>query len=208
MPSLTVLFLAVYVLNILPAFAPPTWIAMSWLGLNYPQSLAWQIVVVGAVAATTGRVSLALLARGTVWKRFLDADAHRNVDVIKTRLEQQRTLSTGLFLTYACSPLPSNFLFLAYGMSTAPLWVLAVPFFLGRLVSYSLWVFLGKQAALHVAGNGHFTEYLGGYFVVTQVLVLLSLYAFVKLDWAALLVERKLRWRKKSASVSGRGGSG
>jgi len=198
MPSFLTLFVAVYLLNLMPAFAPPTWMAMSWLGLNYPQSLAWQIVLVGAIAATSGRISLAFLARTTVWRRFLDEDAHRNIDVLKARLEGRQALTMGLFLSYAFSPLPSNFLFLAYGMSTAPLWLLALPFFVGRLASYSFWIFLGKQAAIHVAGNGLPGEYLGGYFVVSQILVLSALYAFVKLDWAAMLGERKLRWRKKT----------
>ena len=198
MPSLGYLFFAVYALNVMPAFAPPTWMAMSWVGLHYPQSLAWQIVLVGAIAATLGRVSLALLARGTVWRRFLDDDARRNIDVIKTRLEGKKALTMGLFLSYAFSPLPSNFLFLAYGMSSAPLWLLAAPFFVGRLASYSFWIFLGKQAAIHVAGNGLSGEYLGGYFIASQILVLGGLYVFVKLDWASLLLEKKLRWRKKT----------
>jgi hypothetical protein len=145
-----------------------------------------------------GRISLAFLARTTVWRRFLDEDAHRNIDVIKSRLENRQALTMGLFLSYAFSPLPSNFLFLAYGMSSAPLWLLAAPFFVGRLASYSFWIFLGKQAAIHVAGNGLSGDYLGAYFVITQILVLAGLFAFVKLDWAALLIERKIRWRKKT----------
>lgn len=202
MPSFGYLFIAVYVLNLMPAFAPPTWMAMSWMGLHYPQSLAWQIALVGAIAATLGRISLAFLARTTVWRRFLDEDAHANIDVIQSRLAGRQALTMGLFLSYAFSPLPSNFLFLAYGMSSAPLWLLALPFFVGRLASYSFWIFVGKQAAIHVAGNGFTSEYLGGYFILSQVLVLGGLYAFVKLDWAALLVERKFKWRKKARQTS------
>ena len=37
MPSLATLFVVVFVLNLIPAFAPPTWIAMSLVGLTYPQ---------------------------------------------------------------------------------------------------------------------------------------------------------------------------
>jgi len=38
---------------------------------------------------------------------------------------------------FAFSPLPSNVLFLAYGLTTAPLHLLAIPFFIGRMVSYA-----------------------------------------------------------------------
>ncbi|MEO7953619.1 MAG: hypothetical protein ABIR35_05920 [Polaromonas sp.] len=36
MIELALLFAMVFVLNVIPAFAPPTWMAMSMLGLAYP----------------------------------------------------------------------------------------------------------------------------------------------------------------------------
>lgn len=34
MATLVVLFFVILLLNLLPAFAPPTWMAMSWVGFN------------------------------------------------------------------------------------------------------------------------------------------------------------------------------
>lgn len=197
MPSLGFLFVAVFCLNLAPAFAPPTWMLMSWLGLNYPQSVVWQMVLVAAIAATLGRAAMARGARWLLRARILNEDSRHNIDALKQSLEKRQALTIGLFLTYAFSPLPSNFLFIAYGLSNAPIWILACPFFVGRLASYTLWIFLGQQAALHVVGNGQAAEYLGGYFILTQLAVLASLYVFVKLDWVALIGERRLRWRHK-----------
>ena len=37
MSTLATLFVVVLLLNLIPAFAPPTWMAMSWVGFNVPE---------------------------------------------------------------------------------------------------------------------------------------------------------------------------
>ncbi len=54
-----VLFLVVFVLNVLPAFAPPTWTTMSFIGLTVPNADFVLIAVVAATPATSGRIILA-----------------------------------------------------------------------------------------------------------------------------------------------------
>ena len=36
MKTLALLFVIVLLINLMPAFAPPTWMAMSWVGLSAP----------------------------------------------------------------------------------------------------------------------------------------------------------------------------
>jgi hypothetical protein len=50
--ELATLFAVVFALNIVPAFAPPTWMALSWVGFNHPYDNAVVVALVGAVAAT------------------------------------------------------------------------------------------------------------------------------------------------------------
>jgi hypothetical protein len=56
------LFCVVFVLNVVPAFAPPTWIALSFVGLTIPSVNVLAVAVVGAAAATLGRIALAKLS--------------------------------------------------------------------------------------------------------------------------------------------------
>lgn len=50
------------------------------------------------------------------------SDGHQaNIVVIKDRLEKRLTLTIGLLLSYALSPLPSNFLLIAYEWTGLPL---------------------------------------------------------------------------------------
>lgn len=192
-----VLFAAVFLLNTLPAFAPPTWMALSYAGFRQPLASVALLALVGAAAATLGRIALAKLARVIVRQKVVGKSTRKNIDVLKQWLEKRRNLSFGLCLFYAFSPLPSNFLFIAYGMTSLKLNLVAVPFFLGRFIGYNFWVFAGSLAARKiVAGSLEGQSYLGIYFVLAQIGLLVLIYLFAKVDWKSLLDEKKLRWAK------------
>jgi hypothetical protein len=139
-PHAGLLFILVFILNVMPAFAPPTWITLSFLGLSMPHVPIGALALIGATAATLGRVTLAKLSRAIVRRRFLDEPTCKNIGAIKDVLEKRRVFAFGTFLAYAFSPLPSNYLFIAYGLTTLRLTLVAFPFFVGRLASYSFWV--------------------------------------------------------------------
>ena len=81
------------------------------------------------------------------YERKLLSDAHRkNIDIVKERLEKRAVLTLSVFLFYALSPLPSNFLFIAYGLTGLPLLRIALPFFIGRTASYSFFILSGAAA--------------------------------------------------------------
>lgn len=196
-----ILFLAVFLLNIIPAFAPPTWMVFSFLGFRFPSRIDWSFALVGALAAATGRSVLGKLSRTIVRNHWLSEAARKNVDSLKLELEKRPTLTFGLFLFYAFTPLPSNFLFIAYGLTTLPLIRLVVPFFIGRFVSYSFWTM--SSAAVSRELELEDTEaiaYLSVYFVLTQLALLALVYIFTRIDWNLLLRKRKWRWLPKSTS--------
>ena len=80
-----VLFIVIFVLNLLPAFAPPTWTAMSFIGLTIPSIDFVSLAVVAAAAATFGRITLAKLSRAIVRQRLLSEQTRCNVDAISRR---------------------------------------------------------------------------------------------------------------------------
>lgn len=199
--ALAILFAAVFALNLLPAFAPPTWMALAAVGFTLPEIDPVLVALVGAVAATLGRLALAKLSHWLVRGKLL-SDAHRqNIDVIKERLQRRQALTFSVFLFYAFSPLPSNFLFIAYGLTGLPLSRIALPFFVGRSLSYLFWVETGSAAGRRLQDDSFDSAYLtSGYFLLSQVLVLLALYAFTRIDWRALLDEGKLRWLRRGGA--------
>src|SRR3974377_2559873 len=134
-----VLFIVVFALNLLPPFSPPQWTTMSFIGLAIPNIDVLLLALVAATAATCGRVLLAKLSRALVRQRLLTEQSRRNVDAIKIGIEKKRAMTVGTFLGYSLTPRPSNYLFIAYGLTSLPIAFLALPFFIGRFVSYAFW---------------------------------------------------------------------
>ena len=202
-------FLVVYVLNLIPAFAPPTWMVFSFIGFRYPKLNLPELALIGALAATLGRVTLAKLSRIIIRQRFMSAGTRENIDAIKDKLQNRKKLTFGAFLLYAFSPLPSNYLFIAYGLTTMDLLLVAVPFFVGRSISYSFWGITSAVIGRRISGNviHHPLSYLSVYFVSTQILLLWLVYIFTRIDWQVALSEKKLRLlrRGQRAGDAGQG---
>jgi uncharacterized membrane protein YdjX (TVP38/TMEM64 family) len=193
------LFAAIFILNIIPAFAPPTWMVLSYVGFRYPLNNVVLLAFVGATAATLGRLTLAKLSRAIIRQKFLSQSTRDNIDAIREGLEHRRTVTFGVFLFYAFSPLPSNYLFIAYGLTSLSWRLVAIPFFIGRLVGYSFWAFAGSAVARNIVfESSEAQSYLGVYFVASQILLLFVIYVFTKIDWRTLLTRKKLAWMRSA----------
>lgn len=189
-----ILFLAVFLLNIIPAFAPPTWMVFSFLGFQFPSHTGWTFALVGAVAATMGRTLLGKLSHVIVRNHWLSEASRRNFDSLKVELEKRPKLTFGLFLFYAFTPLPSNYLFIAYGLTAMPLIRLAAPFLIGRFVSYTLWTMGGAAVSQRLELEGtDAIRYASIYFIAIQLMFLTVVYASTRVDWKFLIQNR--RWK-------------
>ena len=71
---------------------------------------------------------------------------------------------------------------------------LALPFFLGRFVSYGFWTISAAAVSRRFDfDDGQALGYFSVYFVLTQSALLGLVYFFTRLDWKALLTQR--RWQ-------------
>ena len=191
------LFILVFTLNVMPAFAPPTWMTLSFVGFSIPTLPVGALALLGATAATLGRVTLAKLSRSIIRGKILDEHTRKNISAIKDGLEKRRVFTFGMFLVYAFSPLPSNYLFIAYGLTTLRLALVALPFFIGRLASYSFWVTMASVVGNHLnMDSAESASYVGIYFIVSQILLIPAIYIFARIDWRVAFQEGRLRWFK------------
>ena len=190
MADYAILFAIVLAVNLLPAFGPPTWSIIAFYGLSTDLPL-WSLVVVGATAAATGRLLLATLARAS--RGLLAETRLTNLEVLRKRLATRRgSLWLGLGL-FALSPLPSGQLFVAAGLTRAPLLAFTGAFFCGRFVSYSIY----SSAARGLRGSewasalrSQFTD-IG--WIAMELVAVLLLVALLRLNWARLLRRRPSR---------------
>lgn len=152
-----------------------------------------------ARAATLGRIVLAKLARIILRGHVLSEDSRKNVDEIRKMIEAHPAASAAGLAFFALSPLPSNHLFIAYGVTSLKIVFAAAPFFVGRFTSYLFWI-----ASAGVAGRkldldaGDAVLGVGVYFVVPQLLIVPFMYLFVKIDWNALFEQGRLRIRTRN----------
>jgi hypothetical protein len=193
-----IIFLVVFVLNVVPIFAPPTWSVLSFIAIRFNSNIIL-LAVVGAVAATLGRLVLAKLSTVIVRQRFMSDETRKNIDAVKERLERNSKVTFGVLLFYAFSPFPSNHLFIAYGLTALKLKLIALPFLLGRVVSYAFWAFTASSVAQllnyeSVTSRSFFSYY----FVASQLFGLLTIYVFTRIDWHRVFTEKRLRWRRRS----------
>src|SRR6516164_4935952 len=192
------LFIVIFVLNLLPAFAPPTWTAMSFIGLTVPDINFVSLAVIAATAASLGRITLAKLSRVIVRQRLLSEQTRLNIDAIKQGIEGRPVMTFGTFLAYSFSPLPSNFLFIAYGLTTLSIAFLALPFFVGRLVSYAFWIktasAIGDRLELDWFESA---PYFVAYFIVSQLLLIPIIYGFTRVDWHAVFARKRFKWLRR-----------
>lgn len=197
------LFVIIFVLNSLPAFAPPTWIVLSAIGLSRPDANPWLTALVAATAATAGRLVLAKLAFFIFRQRWLSTRTKENIDLVKDRLATQRAMTFGGVLAYTCSPFPSNSLFIAYGLTSLPLAPVAAAAFIGRFLTYSVLVVMAMDV-VHKAmlDQGSVFAYLGGYFVLSQAFMLALVFLFAKLDWRAWFASKTLQLMDRTGNSS------
>jgi len=192
------IFLVVFVLNVVPIFAPPTWSVLSLIAIRFNSNIIL-LAVVGAVAATLGRLVLAKLSTVIVRQRFMSDETRKNIDAVKERLERNSKVTFGAVLFYAFSPFPSNHLFIAYGLTALKLKLIAIPFLLGRIVSYAFLAFTASSVAQMLDYESvNSKSFFSYYFVASQLFGLLTIYVFTRIDWDRVFTEKRLRWRRRS----------
>jgi hypothetical protein len=105
-----------------------------WISIPWPGGM--DVCIGGFWSATLGRSALANMTHRLVRNRWMSDVSRERVDSLKGSMEKRPKLTFDLFLFYAFTPLPSNFWFIAYGLTTMHLARLAIPFFVGRFASY------------------------------------------------------------------------
>jgi len=193
-----VIFAVVFLLNVIPIFAPPTWAVLSLIAVRYSSNIL-VLALVGAVAATLGRMVLAKLSNVLIRQKFMSGGTRRNIDAVRSRLENSKKLTLSVMLFYAFCPFSTNHLFIAYGLTALKLKLIAIPFLVGRVVIYAFVALTASSVAQLLANEAVATEsFFSYYFVGSQLFGLLIIYVFARIDWPRVFSEKKLRWRRKS----------
>jgi membrane protein DedA with SNARE-associated domain len=174
--------LLIMLMNIFPAFMPPTWTVLAFFYAAFDLRLV-PIVIIGAVCATLGRIILANLAR-YVFKDYIPKSWLTNYHYLGSYFKKYQKFSIPIMLTYAFFPVSSNDVYIIAGLSDINLRVLAVSFFIGRLFSYTVWV----------SASYHFSKQLGSLF--THHLTSTNTIIFEIIGIFIIVAVGKIKWQK------------
>jgi hypothetical protein len=170
----------VFLINLVPAFMPASWMVLTFFRIKYGLPL-FALSIGGALCSAAGRL---LLARGSrLLSQRIVPGSDADLRELGAFLEDHRQhVGVATFL-YTLTPLPSNNLFIAAGMVQIGLvWVVA-GFIGGRLIADSLWVWLAETAfnSLEDIFADVFTSWVG---ILLQLTSLTSIALLFRLPWA------------------------
>lgn len=170
-------------INLLPVLGPPTWLVLVLFRLHQHLALV-PLVALGALSATAGRLVLARLTRAAT--RSLSGTRVTNLRAAGDLLLRHRGRSAATVGLFLVSPLPSAQLFEAAGVMGLPLRPIAAAFFVGRVVTYSLYVGASVAADRSLGGalRDGLTSWPG---LAVQVALLVALWQLGRIDWASRL---------------------
>ena len=183
------IFLLLIVINAAPILMPPTWIVLSSFFALDSSLDPLLLALVGATGATIGRLILKNLSG--FFRRFVGKEQKSNLDAIGNFLNRKKFGYVLTSFLFAATPLPSNMLFVAYGMMKAKSIGLYFGFWLGRVLSYYIMITISSVVLTPFLEL--FEDKIIG-ILVADVVGIGVVVVFTCINWQTLLLERKLRF--------------
>ncbi len=184
-------FILVFLNNIIPIIGAPTWVILSFIAYSFPIPSLPILICVALLAAVSGRFLLMKFSEEIIRNKFLAGKYKKNMDRLKFHLGKKPLFTSLVFLLDAITPLPSDQLFIAYGLTGLKARYALIPFAIGRAVTYTTVVYAASKIASNIESISQMS--FSTTFILITILMFLLLYIFVKIDWDSLIVKRKFR---------------
>ncbi len=182
------IFFLLIAVNAAPLLMPPTWIILASFTAIDPILDPLTLSLVGATGATIGRFLLKTVSG--IFRKFVVGEQKSNLDAIGKFLSVKKFGYVITSFLFAATPLPSNMLFVTYGLLKAKSIGLYIGFWAGRVISY--YVMITISTIILIPFIELFEErYIG--IIIADVLGIGSVLFFTCIDWNLLLTKRKFK---------------
>jgi membrane protein YqaA with SNARE-associated domain len=176
--SLPLLLAIVFLVNIVPAFMPPTWAILVYYHITQGEGIL-ELALLGALFSTLGRLMLAEWS-GPIFSRFFNKNMHKNADFTHEMLAKKPLESFAFTFLYALSPFPSNAVFIVAGIAKLRLIPIVSGFFAGRIISYAVLMYLSKFSVEAVSSLLSFDNPL---IIAIDLIGIAATIVFFLVDW-------------------------
>jgi membrane protein YqaA with SNARE-associated domain len=177
--------------NAAPILMPPSWIILTSFHLLDPTLNIVLLAMVGATGATVGRFILKKFSG--YFRRFVGEEQKSNLDIIGNYLNQKKYGYLIASFLFAATPLPSNMLFITYGLMRAKSLGIYVGFWFGRTISYILMIYFGNAVLTPILEI--FEDRITGILLIDGVGIGMIV-LFASVNWTLLITKKKLKFVK------------
>ena len=185
------IFLVLIGINAAPILMPPSWIVLTSFYLLDPSLNVVVLAMVGATGATIGRFLLKKISG--VFRKFVADEQKNNLDIIGDYLNKKKYGYVIASFLFGATPLPSNMLFITYGLMRAKSLGIYVGFWFGRVISYIIMIYFGN--AVLTPFLEIFEDRLTGILLIDGagigVIIL-----FASINWTVLITQKKIKFVK------------
>ena len=185
------IFFLLIAVNAAPLLMPPTWIILSSFYAIDPLLDPLILSLIGATGATIGRFFLKSVSG--IFRKFVGNEQKSNLDAIGNFLNIRKFGYVLTSFLFAATPLPSNMLFVTYGLLRAKSFGLYIGFWLGRVVSYYIMITI-STIVLTPFIELFEDRYIG--ILIADALGIGSVIFFTCINWNLLLTKRKFKLNK------------
>ena len=185
------IFLILIGINASPILMPPSWIVLTSFYLLDPTLNIVLLAIVGATGATIGRFFLKRISG--LFRKFVGEEQKSNLDIIGSYLNKKKYGYLIASFLFGATPLPSNILFITYGLMRAKSVGIYAGFWIGRTISYVVMIYFGNTVLTPFLEI--FEDRLTGILLIDGIgIALIILFACV--NWTVLLTQRKIKFVK------------
>lgn len=176
--------LIIIAINVLPAFAPPTWMALVFFLINYNLNPV-ALVALGVASATTGRAILAWYFRR--FSHLVPMRFSQNMERAGSYLLSKPSKKYAVLALFLISPISSAQLFEAAGLAkSVALKPLLAAFAIGRTISYSTYVTGASVVAASSIGEVFIHDLKSPWAIAVQIAMIVAFVIFGSIDWKSI----------------------
>ena len=185
------IFLVLIAVNASPLLMPPSWIILTSFYLLDPTLNIILLSIVGATGSTIGRYFLKKISG--LFRKFVGEEQKSNLDIIGDYLNRKKFGYVIASFLFGATPLPSNMLFITYGLMRAKNVGIYIGFWFGRVLSYIVMIYFGNAVLKPFLKI--FEDRLLGILLVDAVGIVVIIF-FASINWSLLITKRKLKFTK------------
>ncbi|MFZ8908000.1 MAG: hypothetical protein ACO293_01580 [Nitrosopumilaceae archaeon] len=185
------IFLVLIGVNASPILMPPSWIVLTSFYLLDPNLNIVLLSMIGATGATIGRFVLKKISG--LFRKFVGEEQKSNLDIIGDYLNRKKFGYVIASFLFGATPLPSNMLFITYGLMKAKSLGIYIGFWFGRVLSYIIMIYFGNAVLKPFLEI--FEDRLTGILLVDVVGIGVIVF-FASINWSLLITQRKIKFVK------------